>query len=109
MRDDISMTTDIIDIGLKSLTDDELEELATLVEEKIYSQFEKSRFWELVTDFDILVGLIQSSNNLLTLTLDFDISGELTEKQLADLQEELSNSGNENLKEELICRKNSQK
>ncbi len=109
MRDDIPMTTDIIDIGLKSLTDDELEELATLVEEKIYSQFEKSRFWELVTDFDILVGLTQSSNNLLTLTLDFDISGELTEKQLADLQEELSNSGNENLKEELICRKNSQK
>ena len=109
MRDDISMSTDIIDIGLKSLTDDELEELATFVEEKIYSQFEKFQFWELVTDFDILVGLIQSSNNLLTLTLDFDISGELTEKQLASLQGELSNFGNESLKEELICRKNSQK
>ncbi|NPD87357.1 MAG: hypothetical protein HGN29_01455 [Asgard group archaeon] len=103
------MTTDIIDVGLKSLTDDELEELATFVEEKIYSQFEKSPVWELVTDFDILVGLIQSSNNLLTLTLDFDISGELTEEQLDDLQKELSNYGNENLKEELICRKNSQK
>lgn len=109
MRDNIPMSTEIIDIGIKSLTDDELEELASLVEEKIHTEFEKSRFWNLISDFDILIGLIQASDNLLTLTLDFDISGELTVEQLNILQEELSNYGYESLKEELICRKNSQK
>jgi len=103
------MSTDIEDIGIESLTDEELEELVTVVEEKIYSHFEKSNLWELVTDFDILVSLNQSADKLLTLTLDFDISGEFTEKQLVDIQEELSNYGQECLKEELICRKNSQK
>ena len=103
------MSTDIIDIGLESLSDDELENLVTFVEEKILLHFEESQFWKFVTYFDILVSLEQSSNNLLTLTLDFEISGELTDEQLTNLQEELSNHGYESLKEELICRKNSQK
>jgi hypothetical protein len=103
------MSTEIIDIGIETLNDDELEELASLVEEKIHAQFEQSRFWNLVSDFDILVSLAQSSDNLLTLTLDFEISGELTDEQLVSLQEELSNDGYKNLKEELICRKNSKK
>jgi hypothetical protein len=103
------MPTDIEDIGIETLTDDELEELATIVEERVYSNFEKSRFWDLIAEFNILVSLNQSSDNLLTLTLDFDISGELTEKQFIDIQEELNIFGQECLKEELLCRKNSQK
>lgn len=103
------MSSEIIEIGIETLTDDELEELVSLVEEKIHTQFEQSQFWNLVSDFDILVNLTQTSDNLLTMTLDFEISGELTDEQLDSLQKELSDSGYENLKEELICRKNSKR
>lgn len=101
------MGSEIIDIGLTTLSDDELEDIITIIEKKIDLFLQNHKFWKLLTDFGIIVALSQSSDNVLTLTLDFDISGGLTTAQLEELQYDIYEYAMEVLKEELICRKNS--
>ena len=101
------METDVIDIGLKKLTDLELEELASLLEDKVLSHLRKSAYWRFLTDYNIIIGLTQSSDNLLTLTIDTDITGNITLEELTKLQEEIFSYAQDILKEELLCQKNS--
>jgi hypothetical protein len=101
------METDVIDIGLNKLTDLELEELAILLEDKLLSHLRNSSHWKFLTDYNIIIGLTQSSDNLLTLTIDTDISGNITSEELEKLQEEIFNRAQDILKEELLCQKNS--
>ena len=101
------MTSEIEDIGIETLTDEELEEIASNVEEKLISFIQEHSFGKFLTDYSFIVNLSQDSDNLLTLTLDFDISGGLSSSQLESLQEELFKYGQDALKEELICLKNS--
>ncbi len=100
------MGSDITDIGLKSLSDDELEEIISIVDTKIELFLQKHEFWKLLTDFGIITSLSQSSDNVLTLILDFDISGGLSSLQLDELQQEVYEYAQDALKEELLCRKN---
>ncbi|MCK5141119.1 MAG: hypothetical protein KAQ70_02910 [Candidatus Heimdallarchaeota archaeon] len=101
------MASDIIDIGLTSLSDDELEEIVSIVETKIDLFLQNHKSWKLLTDFGIIVSLSQASDNVLTLILDFDISGGLSSLQLDELQQEVNEHAQDVLKEELLCRKNS--
>jgi len=100
------MGSDITDIGLKSLSDEELEEIISIVDTKIELFLQNHEFWKLLTDFGIIASLSQSSDNVLTLTLDFDISGGLSSLQLDELQQEVYEYAQDVLKEELLCRKN---
>jgi len=54
-----------------------------------------------------VVILSQAPDNLLTLTLDFDISGEFSKQELEGFQKDLYSFAQGTLKEELLCRKNS--
>ncbi|MBY9001635.1 MAG: hypothetical protein KGD64_12015 [Candidatus Heimdallarchaeota archaeon] len=101
------MSSGIIDIGLETLSDDELEEIITGLETKIDLYLQKNNQWKLLTDFGIIVSLSQTADNILTLILDFDMSGGLSSLQLDELQEDVYEYAQEVLKEELICRKNS--
>lgn len=101
------MASDITEIGLKSLSDEELEEIITIVETKIDLFLQNHKFWKLLTDFGIVVNLSQSSDNILTIILDFDISGGLSTLQLDEIQQEVYEYAQDVLKEELLCRKNS--
>ena len=101
------MASDIINIGLTSLSDDELEEIVSIVDTKIDLFLQNHKSWRLLTDFGITVSLSQSSNNVLTLILDFDMSGGLSSLQLDELQQEVNEYAQNVLKEELLCRKNS--
>lgn len=101
------METDVIDIGLNKLTDLELEELASLLEEKILSYLRNSAHWKLLTDYNIIISLSQSPDNLLTLTINFDIAGSITSEELTKLQEEVFCYAQDILEEELLCQKNS--
>ncbi|MCG3223998.1 MAG: hypothetical protein H7647_05995 [Candidatus Heimdallarchaeota archaeon] len=101
------MSSDITDIGLKSLSDDELEEIILLVDKKIELFLQNHKSWKLLTDFGVIVSLSQDSDNVLTLILDFDISGGLSSLHLDELQQEVYEYAQEALKEELLCRKNS--
>lgn len=100
------MSSNIIDIGIGSLTDIQLEELVSTVEEKINGYIQKHSHWQLLTDFNFIVNLSQSTDNLITLTLDFDMSGGLTAQEFEKFMEELNEFGQEIIKEELICLKN---
>ena len=101
------MSTDITNIGIGSLTEEELEELALLVEDHLLSFLDQSSFSHILTDYSIIVSLSQSSNNLLTLTLDFSTAGAFSPQKLKDLHEELYILAQNTLKEALLCRKNS--
>lgn len=101
------MVTDITDIGLKALSEDELEEIVSIVDTKMELFLQNHKSWKLLTDFGIIVSLSQSSDNVLTLILDFDISGGLSSLQLDELQQEINEYAQGVLKEELLCRKNS--
>ena len=101
------MVTDITDIGLRALSDDELEEIISIVDRKIELFLQNHKSWKLLTDFGIVLSLSQSSNNVLTLLLDFDISGGLSSLQLDELQQEVNEYAQDVLKEELLCRKKS--
>ena len=101
------MVTDITDIGLKALSEDELEEIVSIVDTKMELFLQNHKSWKLLTDFGIIVSLSQSSDNVLTLILDFDISGGLSSLQLDELQQEINEYAQGVLKEELFCRKNS--
>jgi hypothetical protein len=101
------MSSDITDIGLKSLSDDELEEIILIVDKKIELFLQNHKSWKLLTDFGVIVSLSQDSDNVLTLILDFDISGGLSSLHLDELQQEVYEYAQEALKEELLCRKNS--
>ncbi len=101
------MGSDITDIGLKSLSNDELEEIVSIVDNKIELFLQNHKFWKLLTDFGVIISLSQDSYNVLTLILDFDISGGLSSLHLDELQQEVYEYAQEVLKEELLCRKNS--
>jgi hypothetical protein len=101
------MSSEIETIGIGHLSNDDLEEIASKVEEKILQYLKKHRNWKLLTDFNIIIKLSQDINNLLTSILDFEIIGELTSEQSEKLHEELLFVGRESLREELLCRKNS--
>ncbi len=101
------MSSEIIDLGIGPLTDIQLEELASIVEEKLNGYIQKHSHWQLLTDFNFIVNLSQDSDNLITLSLEFDMSGGLTTQEFERFQEELNELGQEIIKEELICLKNS--
>ncbi|MHA1198866.1 MAG: hypothetical protein ACTSQF_05890 [Candidatus Heimdallarchaeaceae archaeon] len=103
------MSFEIEDIGIDFLEDEQLEELASLIEDKVQTYIQTHQFWQLLTDFNILVNLNQNKDKLLTLVLDCEISGSLTSSQLEGFQSEISEYGQVSLKEELKCMKNSQK
>lgn len=101
------MSSEIEEIGIIELSDEQLEEIASLIESKIYSYIEQHSHWQLLTDFGITINLTQGSDKLLTLILDFDMAGSLTSDQLEKFQEELFEYGQIILKEEIECLKNS--
>jgi len=101
------MSSEIEDIGIGTLSNEDLEETASNVEEKIIAYIQNHDFGQLLTDYSIMVNLSQNPDNILTLALDFDISGGLTSSQLENLQKELFEHGQKALKEELKCLKNS--
>ncbi|MHA1260234.1 MAG: hypothetical protein ACTSRO_11435 [Candidatus Heimdallarchaeaceae archaeon] len=98
------MPLDVVEIGFKPLSEDELEELAEAVEDEL---LENKPLKRLLKDFSIIVSLDQSPNKTLTLSLDFEITAELSEQQFDNLNEELRNIAQKILKEELECRKSS--
>ncbi len=101
------MSSEIEDIGIETLSNEELEKIASNVEEKIITHIQNHDFGQLLTDYSIIINLSQNPDNILTLALDFDIAGGLTSSQLENLQEELFENGQKALKEELKCLKNS--
>lgn len=101
------MSFEVEDIGIDLLNDAQLEKLASAIEDKIYAYIQKHQFWRLLTDFSILVNLNQDNDKILTLILDCEISGSLTSSQLEDFQSEIFDYGQNILKEELQCMKNS--
>lgn len=101
------MSSNIIDLGIGPLTDDQLEGLVSTVEEKLNGHIQKHSHWQLLTDFNFIVNLAQDSDNLITLILEFDMSGGLTIQEFEEFQEELNELGQEIIKEELMCLKNS--
>ena len=103
------MTSDIIDIGLWKLSDDELEELALIVETKLMEYLRQQKYWELISDSSIVITLEQREDNTLTLFLDFDTAGAFKQEKITALHQELAEYSMEILKEELQCRKNSMK
>ena len=101
------MLSEIEDIGIETLSNKELEDIASNVEEKIITHIQNHDLGKFLTDYSIIINLSQNPDNILTLALDFDISGGLTSSQLKNLQEELFENGQKALKEELKCLKNS--
>ena len=101
------MSFEIEDIGIDFLTDDQLEELVLEVENKIYTYIQAHQYWQLLTDFNILVNLNQNKDKLLTLILDCEIAGGLTSSQLEEFQSEIFEYSQIALKDELKCMKNS--
>lgn len=101
------MSFDIENIGLDFLEDEKLESLANLIEDKVHSFIQNHKYWQLLTDFNILVNLNQDEDKLLTLVLDCEISGSLTSSQLDDFQAEIFEYSQKVLKEELKCMKDS--
>ncbi len=101
------MLSEIEDIGIETLSNKELEDIASNVEEKIITYIQNHDLGKFLTDYNIIINLSQNPDNILTLALDFDISGGLTSSQLENLQEELFENGQKALKEELKCLKNS--
>ncbi|MHA1398587.1 MAG: hypothetical protein ACTSSG_11945 [Candidatus Heimdallarchaeaceae archaeon] len=101
------MPLDVVEIGFKPLSEDELEELAEAVEDELIARLENKPLKRLLKDFSIIVSLDQSPNKTLTLSLDFEITAELSEQQFDNLNEELRNIAQKILKEELECRKSS--
>ena len=101
------MSSEIEEIGIIDLTDDQLEELASHIESKILDRIQQHSYWRFLTDFSITINLTQNSDKLLTFILDSDIAGSLESNQIVELQEELFSYGQNVLKEELKCLKNS--
>ena len=101
------MSSEIEDIGIKNLSDEELEELASKVEDKIITFIQSHPHGSLLTDYSIILNLSQNTENILTLALDLEIAGGLSSSQLESMQEELFEFGQISLKEELECLKNS--
>ncbi len=101
------MSSEIEEMGIIDLTDDQLEELASQIESKILDRIQQHSYWRFLTDFSITINLTQNSDKLLTFILDSDIAGSLESNQIVELQEELFSYGQNVLKEELKCLKNS--
>ena len=101
------MSVEVENIGIDFLNDEQLENLAAIIEIKVYSHIQNHQFWQLLTDFNILINLNQDEDKLLTLALDCEMSGSLTSSQLEDFQSEIFEYGQSILKEELKCLKNS--
>ncbi|MCG3215426.1 MAG: hypothetical protein KAS63_01840 [Candidatus Heimdallarchaeota archaeon] len=101
------MSSDIIDIGIGPLTEDQLEDLASTIEDKINAQISKHPQKQLLTDYNFIVQLSQSTDNLLTLVIDFEMSGGLTSTELEELLKNLNDFAQDVLKEELLCLKKS--
>ncbi len=101
------MSFEVENIGIDLLNDEQLENLAAIIESKVCSQIQNHQYWQLITDFNILVILNQDEDKLLTLALDCEIAGSLTSSQLEDFQSEIFEYGQSTLKEELECLKNS--
>ena len=89
------------------LSDEQIEELASSIEDKLHNFIQAHQHWPLLTDFNILVNLNQNKDKVLTLVLDCEISGGLTSSQLEDFQSEMFEYGQKALKDELECMKNS--
>ena len=51
------MSSNIIDLGIGPLTDDQLEGLVSTVEEKLNGHIQKHSHWQLLTDFNFIVNL----------------------------------------------------
>lgn len=96
-----------IDIGLAPLSDDELEELTEFLEKKIYEFLDSESYLNIFPDILILIGLSQSSDNVLTLTLDFDTVSALSAQEQLELHKKLADLAEKALKDELLCRKKS--
>jgi hypothetical protein len=101
------MSFEIENIGIDFLTDEQLEKLATSIENKVYSYIQAHHYWGLLTDFNFLVNLNQNKDKLLTLILDCEISGGLTDSQLEVFQSEIFEYSQTALKDELECMNNS--
>ncbi|MBA7523231.1 hypothetical protein ES705_15354 [subsurface metagenome] len=103
------MTSDIVDIGIGQLDDEQLEELAIKIETQLHKDLRKHPQWALLSDFSILIKLSQDKDNILTLDLEYNTTGALTSFQHEQIHENLSIQAEEILKEALICLKNSKK
>ena len=101
------MSAEIIDVGIDILTEDEIEDLAIKVEEKIESFLKKEKSWKLLTDYSIIVSLSQANDKILTMSIDIDMAGGLTPPQFEDMNNKLTKMAQEFLKEELLRQKNS--
>ncbi len=103
------MTSDIVDLGIGQLDDEQLEELAIKIETQLHKYLRKHSQWALLSDFSILIKLSQDKDNVLTLELEYNTTGALTSFQHEQIHENLSIQAEEILKEALICLKNSKK
>ena len=101
------MSSEVENIGIDFLNDEQIEELAASIEDKIHTYIQAHTHWQLLTDFNILVNLNQNKDKVLTLVLDCEISGGLTSSQLENFQIEIFEYGQKALKDELECMKNS--
>lgn len=101
------MSSEIENIGVDFLNEEQLEELASSIEDKIQTYIQAHQFWRLLTDFNILVNLNQNKDKVLTLVLDCEISGGLSASQLEEFQTEIFEYGQKTMKDELKCMKNS--
>ncbi len=101
------MSFEIEDIGIGFLTDEQLEDLASSLENKVYSFIQQHKYWQLLADFSIIIDLNQDTNKILTLVLDSEISGGLTTQQLEEFQSEIFKYSQSALKEELEWMKSS--
>jgi len=101
------MPSEIENIGVDFLDEEQLERLAISIEDKLHTFIQAHQFWQLLTDFNILVNLNQNKDKLLTLVLDCEIAGGLNSSQLEDFQAEIFEYGQKTMKDELKCMKNS--
>ncbi|MHA1169894.1 MAG: hypothetical protein ACTSQE_06695 [Candidatus Heimdallarchaeaceae archaeon] len=103
------MSPEIIDLGLRSFSDDELEDIAKFLETKLLDYLEQQNFLDLLSDFSFIITLNQDDSNVLTFSLDLESSGAFTSSQLNTIHNDLATLGAQWLEEELRCRTRSSK
>ncbi len=103
------MIDDVIDIGLPSLSSDKLEEIGSIIEEKVFDYLKDNKYIDIIADFSFSISLEQEEDNLLKVNVDIETSGAMTSSQLDEFHKEINQLVFTWLEETLKCYKNSER
>ncbi len=103
------MAKETDEIGLRKFTDDELESITLTVEEQLLDYIRKSKHWEIIMDYQIILSLSQKEDNSIDFAFELELASNLEQASKTLFHEELTNLAEKYLKEVLQCQKNSNK